>query len=328
MEFIIVAVIAAFAWGVYSSLRQSDRAGTDSGETSKREVITEGGLEELDLRVEISINTSPEEERARQLFKDATAASYREVITDSGLEELGFRAEISINTNPEEERARQLFKDATAASYEDSARAVVLFHEACEQAALSGRDFGIDVFLRLPRYLQECGRSDEGWREFNNLLTTGYPNMPEGDRNQYYREAAIYDKMRLFLQREKRFATAVTFGAKSIIRYIRAMLTEPEELNPLPQEPLSDYERRWVSEARLHREEHRQAWRQNDLKEAAIMRDPERLNDQLTKLLRRAKLLDHREDALAVLCEWANAQPNSDDLEYERRFNRALGFDH
>ncbi len=229
----------------------------------------------------------------------------------AGLANLGFDSEVVRHTSTEHEQARQLFKDATAASAEDPDKAIALFRKACDQAALTSVDHGIDVYLRLPRYLQEAGKSEEGWREFNNLLVKGYPNMLEGNRTRHYMESAVYDKMRLFLQREKRTAEAVVFGAKSIIFEIKALLTE------WPSGPAES------SQGKQHLEQwHRKNLRM-DMRSAESLRHRDRLSRELTKLLRRAKLLDRHDEALAVLCEWADAQPNADDAGYAHRFDQA-----
>ena len=241
----------------------------------------------------------------------------------------GFGVENVVRTSAETERVRQLFKDATTASAEDPNKAVTLFRKAREQAALTGMDQGIDVFLRLPRYLQEGGRSEEGWQELNDLLTSGYPNMPEGDRAWRLKQSAVYDKMRLFLQREKRFSSAVLFGGLSIIFDIKAVLTEWPEAryiqNLEPLEPLSEAGRERAEKNRLAKEQRRRKDRQRDLEHAKSLRRQDHSDKELTKLLQRAKLLERHDEALAVLWEWAKAQPEGDDREYEKRFNQALG---
>ena len=202
------------------------------------------------------------------------------------------RAEIFTHTNEAYEKARTLFKEATAASHDDPEGAVRLFRNAREHAALSGIDFGVDVFLRLPRYLQAAGSSGEARREFENLLVHSYPNMHLASWSRRRMECEVYDKMRLFLQREKRFFEAVIFGAKSVIWDIKASLLYLEEVGPE-----WDYE---------------------------IRRDREHLCRELTKLLRRARSLELLDETLDVLSEWADAQPGADDHAYETRLRTCL----
>lgn len=89
--------------------------------------------------------------------------------------------------------------------------------------------YPVEVYLRLPMYLQAAGRADEGWREFNALLATGYPNMLAGDAAWHWMEAAVYDKMRLFLERERRMSHAVTMKVLSIVAEQKADLARSAE---------------------------------------------------------------------------------------------------
>lgn len=70
---------------------------------------------------------------------------------------------------------------------------------------------GNTAFLQLPMYLQAAGKNDEGWNEFNKLLLDGW--SADTSLDFYY----IYDKMRLFLQREQRAIEAVPYGVISYI---------------------------------------------------------------------------------------------------------------
>lgn len=69
-----------------------------------------------------------------------------------------------------------------------------------------------DTFLRLPMFLQQAGRSQEAWDEFNKLMEQGYPNQMRTKELIPMDHHAIYDKMRLFLQREKRHKEAIKYG--------------------------------------------------------------------------------------------------------------------
>jgi hypothetical protein len=82
-------------------------------------------------------------------------------------------------------------------------------------------DYGVETFLRLPLYLQAAGRNDEAWREFNFLLTHGYPNQPVQPGARDNVESKIYDKMRLFLLREGKHVLAVTYGALAYVSDLR-----------------------------------------------------------------------------------------------------------
>ncbi len=77
----------------------------------------------------------------------------------------------------------------------------------------------LSVLFRLPLYLQKAGRNDEAWREFNLLLTHGFPNQIKNLEVLPMEHSEIYDKMRLFLQREKKFDVAIRFGVLSYITW-------------------------------------------------------------------------------------------------------------
>lgn len=79
--------------------------------------------------------------------------------------------------------------------------------------------YSVSTFLRLPLYLQKAGRNDEAWREFNLLLTRGYPNQIQNVELLPMEHSQIYDKMRLFLQRENKYDLAIRFGISSFISW-------------------------------------------------------------------------------------------------------------
>lgn len=81
----------------------------------------------------------------------------------------------------------------------------------------------INTFLRLPLYLQEAKRNDEAWKEFNNLLSQGYPNYDRDQEVWPAEEGIIYDKMRLFLQREGKHNLAISFGIFSHLKWTIAI---------------------------------------------------------------------------------------------------------
>jgi hypothetical protein len=75
--------------------------------------------------------------------------------------------------------------------------------------------FGIESYLRLPAYLQAAGLRDQAWAEFYNLLTNGYPNQLNDRGVILCEKSVVYDKMRLFLQRDDNDLLAVHFGILS-----------------------------------------------------------------------------------------------------------------
>ncbi len=295
IEWIAIGAVAVAAWGYLSKREEEKRSDNKT----------------VDLDID---QDEPQSTRIKT-----------EVVASTPL----FTAEVVTHTSEEYERARQLFKDATAASVNDSDQAVELFREACEYAERTDTDFGIEVYLRLPRYLQEGGRSDESWLEFNHLLTSGYPNMPAGDRGFYDMQAAVFDKMRLFFQREKQFSAAVCFGARSMIMSIRAALTPRPPRSSIHTEDDLTSDNDLIRES-ARKELNRQKKWENEEREWSLqrvknLRDPEFLSDKLMKLLRRAKKKERHEATLTVLQEWAVQVPEADDMAFMARFAQALG---
>jgi len=131
------------------------------------------------------------------------------------------REEVSPNSPLD---ADALLKKAT--SLKDAGKiddAVETLRQAYWSISKTSIQYDIATFLRLPLYLQAAGRNDEAWREFNLLLTHGYPNQSFHDPVVCaYDKAAIYDKMRLFLQRERKNSLAVIYGVLSYISDLRA----------------------------------------------------------------------------------------------------------
>lgn len=83
--------------------------------------------------------------------------------------------------------------------------------------------YSINTFLRLPLYLQEAKKNDQAWKEFNNLLSQGYPNYDRDQEVWPAEEGIIYDKMRLFLQREGKHNLAISFGIFSHLKWTIAV---------------------------------------------------------------------------------------------------------
>jgi hypothetical protein len=77
----------------------------------------------------------------------------------------------------------------------------------------------LDCLFIFSRRDAQAGRSDEAWREFNLLLTIGFPNQLWQPEFLPMERCEVYDKMRLFLQREKKFDLAVRFRIWSCISW-------------------------------------------------------------------------------------------------------------
>lgn len=110
-----------------------------------------------------------------------------------------------------------LLKQATAQKKNGEIdKAVETLKEAYRAIATSGIDYSIDTYLRLPLYLQAANRNDEAWGEFNKLLTRKPPSY-SSKALLLMEHHTIYDKMRLFLQRNKKHKEAVIQGVLSYL---------------------------------------------------------------------------------------------------------------
>ncbi|MBI2852050.1 MAG: hypothetical protein HYX84_02960 [Chloroflexi bacterium] len=114
-----------------------------------------------------------------------------------------------------------LLKEATAKKDAgDINGAIHILKKAYQAIGKLETIYAVNTFLRLPQYLQEAGRNDEAWHEYNLLLTKGYPNQMNNLELMPMDHSIIYDKMRLFLQREGRNDLAVRFGIFSFLSWV------------------------------------------------------------------------------------------------------------
>jgi hypothetical protein len=229
---------------------------------------------------------------------------------------LSLTAQLTVHESAEDKRVRELMKAATALSKTDPNAAVDTFREAAALVSQTVTDYSVDVFLRVPRYLQMAGRQGEAWAEFQRLLQDGYPNMQQGKAARHGMEAAVYDKMRLFLQREKRPAEAVRYGLRSIIADVRAwMVPTPARRDRLESEStrVREQEQDRLRSAESHR-----------MQRLQYAQAEEALDSQLVKLLKPARLESCHDEALALLREWLSRLPDADDTEHEERLDKVL----
>jgi tetratricopeptide (TPR) repeat protein len=114
-------------------------------------------------------------------------------------------------------KAEKLLKKATSQKKKgDLEEAIVTLRKAYAAISKGTAEYPIDSYLRLPMYLQAAGRPDEAWREFHKLLSGQYPKPILDSEVRPMEDSSIYDKMRLFLQREKRPKEAVAYGVLAI----------------------------------------------------------------------------------------------------------------
>ena len=95
--------------------------------------------------------------------------------------------------------------------------AIDYLKKAYVEIAKTETEYSINTFLRLPLFLQAAGRTQEALDEFNKLLQNGYPNQNRIPELIPMHESQIYDKLRLFWQREKQPIKAISYGVYSIL---------------------------------------------------------------------------------------------------------------
>ena len=86
--------------------------------------------------------------------------------------------------------------------------------------------YPVESYLRLPMYLQAAGRREEAWEQFYQLLKEGYPKQLPDEGVRLAEKSAIYDKMRLFLQRDKNALLAVHFGILCYASWLAALFKQ------------------------------------------------------------------------------------------------------
>jgi len=155
-----------------------------------------------------------------------TASPKKERKTEININyDVGFREKTT-----SEKKASELLKEATAQKQNGNFdKAVELLRAAYDEIAKTDIQYDVKVFLRLPLYLQKAKRNDEAWREFNLLITHGFPNQPTGEAAYESIKSTIYDKMRLFLQREGRNKLAINYGIFSYLADLKGRYLSGQE---------------------------------------------------------------------------------------------------
>jgi len=170
----------------------------------------------------------------------------------------------------------------------DLENAIKLLREAYKRISKSSKIYPVSVFLRLPLYLQEAKRNDEAWREFNLLLTKGYPNQMKDPELIPMDHSIIYDKMRLFLQREGKNELAIRFGIFSYLSWAIGL------------------------------------YRQKRNDELKTYTSKETLKNTVKKLLKKAKKEDLLEKVCTIVEEQIERLPNVDFKELTKRIDEIV----
>lgn len=178
-----------------------------------------------------------------------------------------------------DKKAAELLKKASDIKGKDINTAIDLLKKAYFQINKTDISYPISTFLRLPMYLQEANRTEEAIEAFNDLLINGYPNQQKDKSLIIFDKSHIYDKMRLFYQREKRPQKAVSYG---IYSYLCDALGR-------------HYQKRY--------------------EEINLLKDKNFIIEKLIPLLKKAKRLDLPEDTYNIVINELNNLPDISSFE-------------
>jgi hypothetical protein len=145
--------------------------------------------------------------------------------------------------------AKELLKEATQLKKEKR------YSEACDVLfeafiADGSEHLTIKDYFRLPMYLQLDGKSDEGWRELNELVIK---------HTDLYSQAEIANQMRVFLQKEKKYVLALQFAAWHICKEI-----ERDYSNIAATEQITDEQANFRDEYSIEADEEQEIYGETD----------------------------------------------------------------
>jgi hypothetical protein len=125
---------------------------------------------------------------------------------------------LSLIASPRPTAVSEALRNATAArDAGDYDSAIGHLRSAYASAVSAGLGLDAAECLRLPSYLQRSGRSQEAWAELQSLLSPDHPVLRYGKGDAPINHYHIYDKMRLFLQRERKPAFAACYSVLSYL---------------------------------------------------------------------------------------------------------------
>lgn len=141
---------------------------------------------------------------------------------------------------PHDERANELLKIATEKKKaKDWDGAISALQEAYREIEKSNLGYSVETFLRLPQFLHAAGRPKEAWMAFNNMLFKGFPTEVIDDQFLPMSRCLIFDKMRLFLKREKKEELSEIFSIFSAMSW-RIGLFRQKRLDELNSQSIDD----------------------------------------------------------------------------------------
>lgn len=116
----------------------------------------------------------------------------------------------------------ELLRNATAEKARGNINcAIELLKRFWEEEPFASSGFGVEAYLKLPMYLQQAGQPAEAWRTLKTVLSD-YA-LSEAQQNEPIVPMArslIYDKMRLFWQREGKAQAAIKYGILSHMQWL------------------------------------------------------------------------------------------------------------
>lgn len=113
------------------------------------------------------------------------------------------------------------------------AQAVRRYRAAFALIARKQANYPAETFARLPIMLNDAGLKNEAWYEFCELLVKGCPGRNTSEHAAVWNDrAALFDKMRSFLQHENEHINAVICGVLFFVARVIACQHQPERCHP------------------------------------------------------------------------------------------------
>jgi len=185
-----------------------------------------------------------------------------------------------------DESLRQATAEGDAGNY---GKAIELLRSAYTEIEKAGSGYPAAVFLRLPRYLQQSGRSNEAWTEYQRLLVVGCPGWRPDSVMLPMEHSHVYDKMRLFLQREGHLYLAVGYRVLSYVSFADSIR------------------------------------RQRRFMVLRDMKAPESIRHEVERDLKKARRLDVQAQIVSLICECLKFRPPLTDTDILARVKAILG---
>ena len=115
-----------------------------------------------------------------------------------------------------------LLREATAKKAEGNINdAIELLRQFWSAEPFGSSGYGVEAYLKLPMYLQHAGRRDDAWHALDLLMRNfRLTTAKENEQVLPMLQSKIYDKMRLFWQREGEPLAAVKYGVLCHLQWL------------------------------------------------------------------------------------------------------------